>query len=109
MSDLLSDPAGQPAVGLAFYQLGELYRLRGEFSDAEAAYREASRHGREPQPGLSRLRLMQGDAAGAVIRRVLKEPTRARARSTRRHRRSARPQFWPVHACLTADGLVTGS
>lgn len=81
---LLSDPAGQPAVGLAFYQLGELYRLRGEFSEAEAAYREASRHGREPQPGLTRLRLMQGDidAAGAVIRRVLKEPsdrvTRAR-------------------------------
>jgi DNA-binding NarL/FixJ family response regulator/tetratricopeptide (TPR) repeat protein len=80
----LSDPEGQPAVGLAFYQLGELHRLRGEFADAEAAYREASRHGREPQPGLSRLRLMQGgaDAAGAVIRRVLKEPsdraTRAR-------------------------------
>jgi DNA-binding CsgD family transcriptional regulator/tetratricopeptide (TPR) repeat protein len=82
--DLLSDPAGQAAVGLAFYQLGELYRLRGEFSEAEAAYREASRQGREPQPGLTRLRLMQGDvdAAGAVIRRVLKEPsdrvTRAR-------------------------------
>lgn len=82
--DRLSDPPGQPAVGLAFYQLGELYRLRGEFADAEAAYREASRHGREPQPGLSRLRLVQGDvdAAGAVIRRVLREPsdrvTRAR-------------------------------
>jgi DNA-binding NarL/FixJ family response regulator len=82
--DRLSDPPGQPAVGLAFYQLGELDRLRGEFAEAEAAYREASRYGREPQPGLSLLRLMQGDVdtAGTVIRRVLKEPsdrvTRAR-------------------------------
>ena len=82
--DRLSDPPGQPGIGLAFYQLGELHRLRGESADAEAAYREATRHGRVPQPGLSRLRLMQGDveAAGAVIRRLLNEPsdrvTRAR-------------------------------
>ena len=82
--DRLSDPPGQPGIGLAFYQLGELHRLRGESADAEAAYREATRHGRVPQPGLSRLRLMQGDveAARAVIRRLLKEPsdrvTRAR-------------------------------
>ena len=80
----LSDPPGQPAIGMAFYQLGELYRLRGDFADAEAAYREASRHGREPQPGLANLRLMQGQvvAAEAAIRRVLDEPrdhvTRAR-------------------------------
>lgn len=71
----LSDPPGQPAIGMAFYQLGELYRLRGNFTDAEAAYREASRHGREPQPGLANLRLMQGqvDAAEAAIRRVIDE------------------------------------
>ena len=72
----LSDPPGQPAIGMAFYQLGELYRLRGDFTDAEAAYREASRHGREPQPGLANMRLMQGqvDAAEAAIRRVMDEP-----------------------------------
>jgi DNA-binding NarL/FixJ family response regulator len=71
----LSDPPGQPAVGMAFYQLGELYRLRGEFVHAEAAYREASRHGRAPQPGLSYLRMMQGDVDGAAaaIRRVMSE------------------------------------
>jgi ATP/maltotriose-dependent transcriptional regulator MalT len=73
--DRLSDPPGQPAIGMALYQLGELYRLRGDFADAEAAYREASHHGHEPQPGLANLRLMQGqlDAAEASIRRVLDE------------------------------------
>jgi len=35
----LSDPSGQTAVGAAFYQRGELHRLRGEFSEAEQAYR----------------------------------------------------------------------
>ena len=73
--DRLSDPPGQPAVGLACYQLGELYRLRGDFADAEVAYREASRYGRAPLPGLPCLRMMQGDvgAAAAAIRRVLGE------------------------------------
>jgi ATP/maltotriose-dependent transcriptional regulator MalT len=63
----------QPAVGAAFYQQGELHRLRGEFAQAEAAYQQASRWGREPQPGLARLRLIQGqvDAAAAAIRRVV--------------------------------------
>jgi len=62
----------QPAVGAAFYQQAELHRLRGEFAQAEEAYRQASRWGREPQPGLARLRLVQGqvDAAAAAIRRV---------------------------------------
>jgi DNA-binding NarL/FixJ family response regulator len=71
----LSEPPGQPAVGMAFYQLGELYRLRGEFVEAEAAYREASRHGRDPQPGLSYLRMMRGDIEGATtaIRRIRSE------------------------------------
>jgi ATP/maltotriose-dependent transcriptional regulator MalT len=63
----------QPAVGAAFYQQAELHRLRGEFAQAEAAYQQASRWGREPQPGLARLRLVQGqvDAAAAAIRRVV--------------------------------------
>ncbi len=50
----------QPAVGDAFYALAELHRLRGEFDQAEDAYRQASQWGREPQPGLALLRLAQG-------------------------------------------------
>ena len=65
----------QRAVGHAAYRRGEVHRLRGEFRAAEAAYRDASREGREPQPGLALLRLAQGDgaAAAAAIRRVLDE------------------------------------
>jgi DNA-binding CsgD family transcriptional regulator len=63
---------GNPAAGLACYRQGELLRLRGEFADAESAYREASAHGWEPQPGLAQLRLAQGNtvAAVAAIRRA---------------------------------------
>ncbi|MEA2843492.1 MAG: hypothetical protein QOJ69_1163, partial [Actinomycetota bacterium] len=63
--------SGDPAAGMAFYVLGELHRLRGEFAQAEDAYRQASRLGREPQPGLALLRLAQGqtDAAAAAIGR----------------------------------------
>jgi DNA-binding CsgD family transcriptional regulator len=65
------------AAGRAFYQQGELHRLQGDFAAAEAAYRDASRSGHEPQPGLSLLRLAQGDdgAAAAAIRRALGERT----------------------------------
>jgi DNA-binding CsgD family transcriptional regulator len=48
------------------YQRGELLRLRGDFEAAEESYREASKHGREPQPGLALLRLAQGKAEGAA-------------------------------------------
>jgi DNA-binding CsgD family transcriptional regulator len=60
-------------AGDAFYQLGEMHRLRGDVANAEAAYRSASEHGREPHPGLALLRLSQGrsDAAISAIRRVL--------------------------------------
>jgi DNA-binding CsgD family transcriptional regulator len=56
----LSRPPGQPAVGAACYQRGELHRLRGELAQAEDAYRQASHWGRPPQPGLALLRLAQG-------------------------------------------------
>src|SRR5215211_406351 len=78
------EPTGHPAAGAAAYQQGELHRLRGDAAEAEAAYRQASRWGREPQPGLALLRLAQGQtaAAGAAIRRALDEagdpPARAR-------------------------------
>jgi DNA-binding CsgD family transcriptional regulator len=63
---------GNKAAGLAHYREGELLRLQGDFTAAEAAYREASRFGWEPQPGLAQLRLAQGrrDAAVATIRRA---------------------------------------
>ena len=63
------------AAGEARYRQGELHRLRGESAAAEAAYREASRLGREPQPGLSLLRLAKGDpdTAAAAIRRAAGE------------------------------------
>ena len=47
----------RPAAGAAFYRLGEIHRLRGEFEKAEAAYMQANERGRKPQPGLSLLRL----------------------------------------------------
>ncbi len=74
-------PAGgmvnQRAMGQAAYQQGEVLRLRGEFHAAETAYREASRMGREPQPGLALLRLAQDNPAAAVasIRRAAGEAT----------------------------------
>ena len=70
----LSEPPS-PAVGAAYYQLAEIHRLRGDFSEAEEAYRQASGYGRTPQPGLALLRLSQGqvDAAAASIRREVDE------------------------------------
>ena len=67
----------QAAAAQAFYQQGEIHRLQGEFAAAEEAYRDASRCGWEPQPGLALLRLAQGngDAAAAAIRRVVGETT----------------------------------
>ncbi|UGS34941.1 LuxR family transcriptional regulator [Capillimicrobium parvum] len=63
------------AAGQAAYLQGDLHRLRGSFAAAEQAYREASGHGREPQPGFALLRLAQGntDAAAAAIQRALGE------------------------------------
>jgi DNA-binding CsgD family transcriptional regulator len=62
----------QRAAAAACYQQAEVHRLKGDFADAEEAYRRASRLGLEPQPGLALLRLAQGhtDAAVAAIRRA---------------------------------------
>ena len=69
--------------GKAFYRQGEVHRLRGERRSAEESYREASRRGFEPQPGLALLRLAEGkrDAAASAMRRVLNEASRAHARA----------------------------
>lgn len=66
---------GQGAAGGAFYQLAELHRLRGEFGDAEQAYRDTLHHGWDAQPGLALLWLARGrrEEATAAIRRALAE------------------------------------
>jgi ATP/maltotriose-dependent transcriptional regulator MalT len=80
---LLSSPEPRPAVGAAFYRLGEIHRLRGEFRKAEDAYRQANQYGRKPQPGLALLRLAQGrvDIAASSIRSALAETEQRRTRA----------------------------
>ncbi|MGA7306400.1 MAG: LuxR C-terminal-related transcriptional regulator [Rhodothermales bacterium] len=62
-----------PPPAEAYYQLAELHRLRGEFEDADEAYRHASRIGFVPQPGLALLRLAQNQERSALsmIQRAL--------------------------------------
>ena len=69
--------ANRKPPAAAFYQQGEILRLQGNFSKAEEAYRNASRLGCEPQPGLALLRMAQGrlDAACASIRRIVNATT----------------------------------
>lgn len=59
-------------AGAAFYELGEVRLRLGELAQAEQAFREADEFGRTPEPGLSLLRLIQGNdkAALASIRRA---------------------------------------
>jgi DNA-binding NarL/FixJ family response regulator len=70
-------------IGPAFYELAEIQRMRGKFAEAEEAYRQASLHGRSPEPGLALLRLAQGrsDVAATAIRRVLDQPQKRWARA----------------------------
>ncbi len=62
-----------PAAG--WYEIGEIRRRRGDLAGAEEAYRISSELGREPQPGLSLVRLAEGkvDAAFAGVKRSLEE------------------------------------
>ena len=71
----LARPPGSPAIGVAHHVRGDLHRSRGELDAADAAYREATRWGHVPQPGLALLRLAQGrvDAAVAAIRLAVHE------------------------------------
>jgi ATP/maltotriose-dependent transcriptional regulator MalT len=70
----LAEPP-HPALGFAHYQDAELHRLVGDVQRAQAAYREASRLGHDPMPGLALLRRDEGDVvdAAAAIRRALQE------------------------------------
>ncbi len=62
-------------VAEAHYELGELQRLRGEFSAAAHSYGRAHELGRDPQPGMALLRVAQGRAELAVasLRSALRE------------------------------------
>ena len=78
--------AGPPAwdmLGSAYYQLAEIQRLRGELPEAEESYRQASLAGRDPEPGMSLLRVAQGriDLALPAIHRALEEVQDPLARS----------------------------
>jgi DNA-binding CsgD family transcriptional regulator len=75
--------AEREAAGRAHYEQAEVHRLRGEYERAETAYREASRCGVEPQPGLALLRLAQGDtdAAARAIRRMVESSSDRLART----------------------------
>ena len=71
----LAGPPSWDALGSAYYQLGEIQRLRGDLTEAEESYRQASLAGRDPEPGMSLLRMAQGrvDLAVPAIRRALDE------------------------------------
>jgi DNA-binding NarL/FixJ family response regulator len=81
--ELLAGPPTWDALGSAYYQLAEIQRLRGELEEAEGSYRRASLAGRDPEPGMSLLRLAQGrlDLAVPAIRRALDEAQDPIARS----------------------------
>ncbi len=93
--------ANTEAVAEARYRQGELHRLRGERAEAERAYRAASQAGREPQPGLSLLRLAEGkpEAALAAITRALEEASDP----------AERLRLLPaaIEITLTADGVAS--
>jgi DNA-binding CsgD family transcriptional regulator len=63
----LTVPRVQEAAGDAYYQLGDLHRLQGDLTRAEAAYRQANDVGRSPQPGLALVRLARGQVVPAAI------------------------------------------
>ena len=63
--EVFSGRSGRLA-GRALYQQAEVHRLWGQFEEAEALYREAGLLGVEPQPGMSLLRLAQGNRNSAL-------------------------------------------
>jgi DNA-binding CsgD family transcriptional regulator len=81
--ELLAGPPAWDVLGSAYYQLAEIERLRGGLREAEESYRQASLAGRDPEPGMSLLRLVQGrvDLALPTIRRALEETQDPIARS----------------------------
>ena len=69
-------------IGAVLYELGELWRVRGDLAEADASYRQANQFGQIPEPGMTLLHLAHGrtQVAMTTIRRVLSEPGRRFAR-----------------------------
>ncbi len=63
---MLSEPPGEKAAGEAYYQLAEIFRLKGDFQQAEKLFIEANKWGRKPQPGMAELRLAQNKTDMAI-------------------------------------------
>ena len=85
-------------VAEAHYELGELQRLRGEFSAAAHSYGRAHELGRDPQPGMALLRVAEGRAELAV----------ASLRSALRERVDDRLGRVPLAAALVEAAIATG-
>jgi len=92
--------ADRDAVADAHYMQGEIYRLRGELTEAEQAYLKSSQLGRDPHPGLAQLRAAQGRhrVAFQALKRLLGETTEPFAR--------ARLLSPLVEICLELDALA---
>lgn len=72
-----ADGPDQVVCVAALCQAGDVHRRRGDLSAAEAAYRDASELGGDPQPGLALLSLANGDsgaAKAAIVRRLDETP-----------------------------------
>ena len=99
----LSQTVGRPWVGGALYLQAELHRLRGEFAQAEEAYREASHSGREstarPRPAAAGAGQDRGgrggdpprDGRGPRSRHAVQAPGRVRRDHAGRERRAGGP------------------
>ena len=115
----------QIAVGKAHYRQAEIHRLQGRRAKAEIAYREASRHGCDPYPGLALLRLAQGraDDAAASIRRAVAEQVQPLqraallpayveimlARGDVKTARAAQTELAAISGRHPADGIIAGA
>lgn len=81
---------GDPALGLAHGERGDVLRLMGEFAGAQEAYDEAVRFGNQAQPGRALLWAAEGRTvpAAAAVRRALGEAAD------------------PVHRCRMLPGAI---
>lgn len=66
-------PIDRWVASVAYRELGEVRRRRGDLAGAEEAFRRAVELGSDAQPGLARLRLMEGNPEEALrgLRRAL--------------------------------------
>ncbi|WP_209721448.1 LuxR C-terminal-related transcriptional regulator [Marmoricola sp. OAE513] len=88
------------AVADAYYEVGEVRRMRGDHAGAEQAYHQAHDYGRDPQPGMALLRLAQGrvDDASSSIKISLTPGNGSRLDQAPRH-------VAQVDIALAADDL----